>query len=291
MAHIGLDSGARAARIGAAGRSAVEGQARRHARSLARLARAGYVAKGIVFLVIGGLALAAAMGTGGGTTDSRGALHVIGGSALGRGVLALMGVGLLGFALWSLVAQALDAEDRGHDAKAIALRVGKAFTGVAYGALGVEALRTVMRAQSSSGGDGAQHWTSRVMGLPSGRWLVAGIGAGVVGYALYQVWKGARKDLRRRLHLMGEDTAHRWVLRVARFGIVARAVVFLVIGWFLVQAGLHRAPGEAGGIGDALNALAARSYGPWLLGVVALGLMAYGVWELVNARYRDLPVS
>lgn len=289
MAHISLDSGA-GARLGASGRAAVEGQARRHARGLARLARAGYAAKGIIFLVIGGLALMAAMGSGGGTTDSRGALHFIGTSPLGRALLAAMGVGLLGFALWSVIAQALDAEDRGHEPKGLALRVGKTVTGIAYGALGVEALRTVMRA-GTSGGDGARHWSARAMALPWGRWLVVAIGAGVIGYALYQVWKGARKNLRKRLHLMGEDTAHRWVLRVARFGIIARAVVFMIIGWFLVQAGLHRAPGEVGGISDALGALAAQSYGPWLLGVVAVGLMAYGVWELVNARYRDLPVS
>jgi hypothetical protein len=289
MAHISLDPGA-GAQLATAGRSAVEDHARRHAHGLARLARAGYVAKGIIFLVIGGLALMAATGSGGGTTDSRGALHVIGASSLGRALLAAMGAGLLGFALWSVIAQALDAEDRGHEPKGLALRIGKTVTGIAYGALGVEALRTVVRA-GSSGGDGARHWTARVMALPWGRWLVVAIGAGVIGYALYQVWKGARKDLRRRLHLMGEDTAHRWVLRVARFGIVARAVVFLVIGWFLVQAGLHRAPGEVGGIDAALGALAAQSYGPWLLGVVAVGLMAYGVWELVNARYRDLPVS
>jgi hypothetical protein len=289
MAHISLDSGA-AARLDA-GRSAVEGQARRHARGLARLARAGYVAKGIVFMVIGGLALTAAMGPGGRTTDSRGAVHFLGASALGRGLLVAMGIGLLGFALWSLIAQALDAEDRGHEPKGIALRVGKAATGVAYGALGVEALRTVMHAASSSGGEGARHWSAKAMALPWGRWMVAAVGAGVMGYALYQVWKGARKDLRKRLRLMGEDTAHRWVLRVARFGIIARAVVFMLIGWFLVRAGLHRAPGEVGGIDDALRALAAQSYGPILLGVVAVGLMAYGVWELVMARYRDLPVS
>jgi hypothetical protein len=289
MAHISLDSGA-GARLGATGRSAVEGQARQHARGLARLARAGYAAKGIIFLVIGGLALMTAAGSGGGTTDSRGALHFIGASLLGRALLAAMGAGLLGFALWSVIAQALDAEDRGREPKGIALRVGKTVTGLAYGALGVEALRTVMYA-ASSGGGGARHWSARAMALPWGRWLVAAIGAGVIGYALYQVWKGARKDLRKRLHLMGEDTAHRWVLRVARFGIIARAVVFMIIGWFLVQAGLHREPGEVGGIGDALGTLAGQSYGPWLLGAVAVGLMAYGVWELVNARYRDLPVS
>jgi hypothetical protein len=277
MTHIGLDSAS----------VEVKRQARRHGRGLARLARAGYAAKGIIFLVIGGLAVLAATGSGGGTTDSRGALHVIGESSVGRALLLLMAVGLVGFALWAVLASALDAEDRGSDPKGIALRVGRVASGVAYGALGIEAMRVVTQS-ATSGGDGARHWSARVLSLPSGRWLLVAIGVAVIGYACYQVWKGARKNLRKRLRLMGADVAHRWVIRVARFGIIARAVVFLVIGWFLVQAGRHSAPGEAGGIEEALGTLSAQPNGRMLLGLAAVGLMAYGVWELVNARYRDV---
>ena len=309
MARIGLDSGSgmrhdvrhdvrragqdaveRAGAVRDEVREGVRRRAEGHARWIVRLARAGYAAKGTIFLLIGWLAVLAAAGDGGDTTDSRGALHVLGTSTMGRGVLVAMAIGLLGFAFWSFIAAALDAEDRGSDAKGIALRLGLAASGIAYAALGVEALRTVAHL-ASSGGNGARHWSARVMSLPWGRWLIAGVGVAVIGYALYQLWKGARKDLRKRLHLMGEDRAHRWVLRVARFGIMARAVVFALIGWFLVHAGLRRAPGEVGGIADALDALAAQSYGPLLLGTVAVGLMAYGIWELVNARYRDIPVS
>jgi hypothetical protein len=258
---------------------------------LVRLARAGYAAKGIVYFVIGGLAVLAATGAGGGTTDSRGALGVIGESGGGRALLLAMGIGLIAYALWAQVAALTDAERRGDDAKGITTRIGLAGRGIAYGALGVEAIRLFVTARPGNG-NGAEHWTARVMALPAGRWLVVGAGAVIAGYALYQWWRAANKDLRKRLHLSeaGPEQS-RWIVRLARFGIAARGVVFLVIGWFLIQAGLRYESDRAGGIDESLAALLGTPYGPVVLGVVAIGLVAYGTWELANARYREMSVD
>jgi hypothetical protein len=270
---------------------ALRGQARRHSRTLARFARAGFAAKGIVYLVIGSLAVMAAAGSGGDTTDARGALHVIGDRGPGRWLLALMGAGLVGFALWSVVVAALDAEDRGSDPKGWALRAGRAVRGLFYGALGLESLRIVLH-RATTGGGGAAHWSARAMAMPWGRWLVVAGGLGVMAYALYQFWRGARKNLRKHLRLGGDEAAvGAWVMRLARFGIVARGLVFLFMGWFLVRAGMERDAGRVGGVDASLAAMAAQSYGPILLGVVAVGLIAYGLWELANARYREIPVT
>lgn len=270
---------------------ALRRQARRHSRWLARFARAGFAAKGIVYLVIGSLAVMAATGGGGGTTDARGALHVIGDRGAGRWLLAVMGAGLVGFALWSVIVAALDAEDRGDDARGWALRAGRAIRGLFYGALGLESLRIVLH-RGTTGGDGAAHWSARAMAMPWGRWLVVAGGLGVIAYALYQFWRGARKNLRKHLRL-GDDaaTVGAWVMPLARFGIMARGLVFLLMGWFLVRAGLERDAGRAGGVDESLAAMAASAHGPLLLGVVAVGLVAYGLWELANARYRELPVA
>jgi hypothetical protein len=258
---------------------------------LVRLARVGYAAKGVVYLVIGALATLAAAGNGGGTTDARGALALIGHGASGRGVLGVLGAGLLGYTIWAIIAAVTDADRRGRDTKGMALRIAQAGRGLMYGGLGLEALRLMATARRSNGG-GTRHWTGVLMDAPFGRWLVAALGASVAAYALYQFWRAARKDLRKRLHLSeAGETAARWVLRLARFGIAARGVVFLVIGWFLVRAAWTHDPGRAGGIADSLVTLSTQPYGPILLAVVALGLMAYGLWELANARYRDMHVE
>lgn len=270
---------------------AAMGAARDAAPWLVRLARVGYVAKGIVYLVIGGMALRAAIGAGGGTTDSRGALRIIGDGAAGRAALVVVGLGLIGYALWALIAAATDADRRGRDAKGIVLRLGQAGRGLAYGALGVSAFALVNGGGGGSGG-GADRWTGRLMDAPFGAALVGVVGAGVMAYALWQFWRAARKDLRKRLHMEQADPdATRWVLRVARFGIAARGVVFLIIGGFLVQAALRHDATRAGGIGDSLATIGQQPYGRLLLAVVAVGLLAYGVWELVNARYRDMRVE
>lgn len=258
---------------------------------LIRLARVGYVAKGVVYLVIGGMALRGAMGQGGGATDSRGALRVIGDGMAGQAALVVVGVGLVAFALWALVAAATDADRRGGDAKGIALRLGQAGRGLAYGALGVSAFG-LLRGSGGGSGGGAERWTSRLMDAPFGRTLVAAAGLGIMAYALYQFWRAARKNLRKRLHMEHADPdATRWVIRVARFGIAARGVVFLVIGGFLAQAALREDASHAGGIADSLTTIGAQPYGRALLALVAVGLLAYGVWELLNARYREMRVE
>jgi hypothetical protein len=255
-----------------------------------RLARVGYAAKGVLHLIIGGLAALAASGAGGGTTDSRGALDVVRGSAGGQVLLLAMGVGLIGYAVWAAIAAIADAERRGSGAGGLALRAGLAGRGLLYAALGVEAVRLFLTSRRSTGG-GTEHWTARILELPAGPWLVGGAGAAIIAYALWQGYRAARSDLRRRMDLSEVGPgASTWVIQLARFGIAARGVVFLLIGWFLVRAAALHDADEAGGIDESLRALAAQPSGPLLLGTVATGLIAYGIWQLVRARYRDMPV-
>ena len=279
----------------AAGARAAGDEARAAAREAApwivRMARVGRAAKGVIYILIGVLALMAAVGSGGGATDTRGALAVIGETTAGRALLALLGAGLLAYMLYALISAATNAERRKPGPKGVALRIGEAGRGLAYGALGVSALRIMMTAKRPDG-NGAERWTGRLMDAPLGRWLVLALGAYVIGYALYQFWLAARKDLRKRLHLAeaGPEGAT-WVLRLARFGIAARGVVFAIIGWLLLQAGMRHDPNQAGGIRDSLATIGSQPYGRILLGIIAAGLVAYGLWELANARYREMRVE
>ncbi|HEY0971508.1 MAG TPA: DUF1206 domain-containing protein [Gemmatimonadales bacterium] len=274
-------------RVGTEPRSAV----RQAAPWVEPAARAGYAAKGAVYVIIGILAAQAAFGSGGRVTDSSGVLETVLRQPAGRFLLVLLGVGLLGYALWRVVTAVADPEGKGSDGKGIAIRAGYALRALIYGALGVEALRLALAQRGGGGGDGAEHWTARALTLPAGRWLVGLAGAGVILYGLYQLRRAQTGDIRKRLdlHELGPDAAP-WVIRIGQVGVAARAVVFAIVGWFLIRAALESDAREAGGLGEALSQLGSTGYGPWLLGLTALGLVAYGCWQVVKARYRRIMV-
>ena len=260
--------------------------------ALVMLGRAGYAAKGIVYVVIGALAAKAANGSGGATTDSRGALGVIHDGPMGTIALVAIGIGLLGYMAWRLVAAVTDAEGKGDEPTKLVVRAAQAARGIAYGALGVQALRQLGGDDSGGGGsqgEQARHWTGRLLDMPFGRALVVAVGLGVLGYAVYQVYRAFSDKAKKHLDLAeAGPTQATWIVRFGRFGIAARAVVFAMIGVFLLRAGMQRDSGEAGGIAQSLQALGAADYGKLVLGAVAFGLIAYGIYQLATARYRQM---
>jgi hypothetical protein len=254
--------------------------------ALVMLGRAGYAAKGIVYVVMGALAARAAMGSGGAATDTRGALHVIGDGPFGTLVLVLIGVGLFGYMVWRLVAAATDAEGKGDEPTSLAVRASQAGRGIAYGALGFQALR-LLKERGSTESHAARDWTARLLDMPFGRAIVGAVGVGVLGYAAYQLYRAAANKAAKHLALgAAGSTPAAWIVWLGRFGIAARAVVFGMIGVFLLRAAMQRDPGEAGGIAQSLRALATGDHGRLVLGAVAFGLIAYGVYQLATARYR-----
>ncbi len=264
-------------------------QAKRQARPwVERLARAGYAARGIVYIVIGVLAFQSAFSAGGRTTNSQGALHTIAGQPFGRILLSLVAIGLVGYALWRFVEAGFDPENKGSDAKGIIQRIGSALSGLAYGGLALTAFEIVTG--SGGGKDSSQQdWTARLLAQPLGPWLVALVGVGVIGMGLITLYKAATAKFRDKLKTEEmsaiEDT---WITRAGRAGYGARGVVWIMIGWFLVQAGRHSNARETRGLPQTLDTLASQPYGPWLLGAVAVGLVSYGLYALAEARYRKI---
>ena len=253
------------------------------------LGRAGYAAKGIVYVVMGALAAKAALGAGGRTTDTRGAIGVIGEGPMGTIALVAIGVGLIGYMLWRLIAAATDAEGEGDEPTRLVVRGTQAVRGIAYGVLGVQALRALDGDDVGSQGAAARHWTARLLDMPFGRALVVAAGIGVLGYAAYQVYRACSDKAKRHLDLaQAGPAAATWIVRLGRFGIAARGVVFAMIGVFLVRAGMREDSGEAGGIAQSLQALGEASYGKLVLALVAFGLIAYGVYQVATARYRHM---
>ena len=254
------------------------------------LARFGYAAKGLVYITIGALAVQVAIGSGGRTTGPSGALASLSHQPFGQILLILVAVGLFGYALWRFVQSWVDPENEGSDAKGIVKRIGYAVSGIIYAAFGIEAVRLVLGSGGgSSEGQQASDWTARLMSQPFGIWLVGIVGAIVIGTGLYQFYRAYSAKFREvlKLHEMNADE-ERCATRAGRLCFAARGVVYSIIGIFLIIAAVRANPNEAVGIGEALQKLAQQPYGPWLLGLVAIGLVAYGFFAIVLARYRRI---
>lgn len=251
-----------------------------------RLARLGYASIGIVYMIVGAFAAAAGLGKRSGVASQKDAFAFIRDQPFGKTALIVIAIGLAGYTLWRFTSALSDGERRGSDAKGIALRLGSFCRGLIYAGFAVEVVRMAMHRGSGGGGgeQQAKHWTARLMDAPFGPWLVAAVGLGVVGYGAYQLYAAWDAKLSKRISL-GEIDARvrRKVIGISRFGIGARGLVFFVIGGSLVLAAVKHNPGAAHSTTGALRELPQP-----LLVLVGFGLAAYGVYALVNARYRKM---
>lgn len=258
-----------------------------------RLARFGYAARGVVYALIGLLAIQAAFG-GRGTVEQQatpqGALQRI--AEQSRLLLVLVAIGLAGYALWRFVQAVLDPENKGSDAKGMVKRGAMLASGIVYAGLALLAARMVSGTGQASGGAGSQGTAAGLMDKPFGRWLVVLAGIAVIVSAAYQIYEAYTRKFRKRLKLEEMDpNEQRLATRTGEVGLASRGIAFLLVGWFLIQAGLRHDPNQARGLGGALETLAGQPYGPWLLGIVALGLIAYGAYSFLQARYRKIVFS
>jgi hypothetical protein len=256
-----------------------------HAKTLGWLARAGLIARGAVYAIIGVLALKLALGDGGKATNQQGALQTIAHQSFGEALLVLVAIGLGGYALWRLVRAAVghgaEQRDSGFE------RFSALDSGIAYGILCFTAIEILT---SSAGGSGSpKETTGGVLGWTGGTVIVGAAGAILIGVAVYQAYKGLSKkfleDAKTGEMSPGVKKAY---TALGVFGIVARAVIFALIGYGLIKAAVDYNPKEAIGLDGALRELAHASYGPALLGLVAAGLIGFGLYSIVDARYRKV---
>jgi hypothetical protein len=253
------------------------------------MARAGFAALGVVYLLVAALAIQVAVGVGGRTTDPRGALQTLVAAPFGRFLLGAIAVGLAGYALWRFVV-AIKAPEGEKTPR----RVSSAFIGGAYASMALFAghLATPRVPTVGGGGGGGAEGrldggTAWLMAQPFGRWLVVFAGLAVIAWGCYQAYNAWRGNTEEPLDYGAMQPRERmWVERFGRAGLAAFAGVSLLIGGFLVVAGLAERPNEARGLGGALASLAARPGGDVLLALVALGLAGYGAYNLMVAKYR-----
>lgn len=260
--------------------------------AIAGFARAGYASRGIVYLIIGGLAALAALGRGGETTDSQGALQWVLQAPLGDILLAALALGLVGYSGWRAIQAVKDTDDHGTDAKGIAIRGGLAVSAVTHLVLAFFAINLIFTlgtgsgSGSDNGSDGVADW---VMGLPFGRWLFVLAGLAIIGAGAAHAIKGAKTQFHK--HFDMPSRIQRWAYPVCRFGLVTRGLVFGMVGTFFLIAAYEFDPDEAGGTAEVFSTLQEQIYGQWLLAFVAVGLFAFGVYSLLQSVYRRVNPS
>jgi Domain of Unknown Function (DUF1206) len=259
-----------------------------------RLARAGYIAKGALFLLVGGLAGAAAVGLGGEATDPSGALVTVARAPAGRFVLVAVALGLLAHAGFR-GALALVGEPYDHrgPVQGAMRRLVNAVSALFYLGLAITASALALGRSARVQPDGnaeARDWSARLLSLPFGQSLLIGVATAILVAAVVQLVRAFTPGaVRRRLRLEEMSAREQQTVSiVGRVAFVARATVLAVIGYYLTEVAVHRTPRAARGAGGALRAVWAQPHGGLLLGLVAAGLMAFGAYGLLEARWRRL---
>lgn len=260
------------------------------------LARSGLVAKGISFGIVGVLAIKLATGSGGQATSRQGALQTLSHSGFGEVMLILLAVGFAAYALWRFAQAFAQKDEEGGEkgtAKKWGKRAGYIGRGLIYAGLTASTVKILLDSgQQQSQNQKSRGATATVLGWPGGRWLVGAVGIAIIGAGLWNLYRGIRRKFEDKWRASEmSETERKWGGRAGVAGHLARFVVFGLIGVFITKAAIEFDPNDAIGLDGALQKLAQASYGPYLLGLTAFGLVCYGVYCLVDARYRDVSVD
>ncbi len=250
------------------------------------LARFGYATRGVVYIIVGALSLLAAFGEGGKTTDTKGALRSVMSTPFGDIMIGIIAFGLFGYALWRFVQAIKDVDDHGTDPKGLAVRGGLLVSAVTHTSLGIYALDMLFGFGGGSSGGGSKGMAAMLMQQPWGRWLVGIVALCILGAGIAHVLKALKEKYERYFDM--DRSLMEKVSPVIKFGLIARAVVFAIIAFFLAYAAWTYDPQKAKGLDAALEFIQQQAYGSYLLGVVALGLFAFGVYSFLEGIYRRI---
>jgi fumarate reductase subunit D len=253
------------------------------------LERLGYAVRGALYGVMGLLALGIALSVGAGqATDLSGSLVFLIANPFGKLVLVVVAIGLSAYSLWGFTRAVYDPLHRGRGAGGYAARLGFITSAVSYAAIVIFALRLLL-GTSGAAGDSTRTTIASILTHPGGGWLTVIIGLVAVVVGLGQFLEAYRATFKEDLKGAAmSDSERTWAIRLGRFGMFARGVTFLVIGWFLIQAGLHHDAAQVQGFGGAFTFLFGQPFGRVLLGIIALGFVALGLHSFACARWIRL---
>lgn len=263
---------------------------RRAARSpvMSGLARAGLASRGLMYILIGIIAVEIATGSRGEQADNAGAVRLVASTPAGVVLLWLMAIGFAGMTLWQITEAVWGAA--GPDGRKATHRLANVYRALFYGAVTYTVLKFALGVGAPKSSDTqSQDLTATALRHPGGAVIVALVGAAFVCGGIALAYSAATRKFLKRLRLGRTSPAvRRAVEMLGLVGGIARGVVFCAVGVFLIVAALQRQPGQAKGLDSALRTFAHTPLGPWLLIVVALGLVAFGLYSFCEARWRDV---
>ena len=273
---------------GRAGGSAPDGMRRSNAYRW--LVRTGFVARAVTYGVIGGLTVSLALGAGtdGAAPSQQGALALLGRSVLGRAALVVIAAGLLGYTVWKLdQAWHGHGPEGGGDPETFD-RVSNLGGAIVYAAFCAVAVRALL-GSAGNGSSQPRHTAAGVLGWTGGPVLVGAAGVALLAISAYQAYDGVSGHFAREAKQEEMDARERRTyLLLGRIGLTSRALVFALVGWFVLRTAIDFNPRKAVGLDGALGRLHGTAYGPWLVGLAALGLLTFSVYSLLEARFRRL---
>jgi hypothetical protein len=261
-------------------------------KALELASRFGYAARGAVYLIVGTIALLAALDL---TPRPKGAHEVFAAWAdwpPGVVLLVLLAAGLVGFSAWRALQTVFDADRQGSDPKGWAVRIGQAVSGVIYGLLAwsvlelLDGIEDVGEADETGETGEIRAAAAQFLAMPHGDLILLAAGLALFGVGLGNLIQGARQDFAKRLNC--SPAICRWTVPLARAGYGGRGLATFPLGVFLMRAGLEARSSEARTWADALQAVEAQPFGSLILSLMAAGLIAFGLFGLVEAVWRRI---
>ncbi len=250
------------------------------------LTRLGYGVRGLIYIVMGILALKLVLGQGGTLASPQEAIGAIGRQPAGKILLWVVLVGLISYSLWGLVRAVLDPLHKGHDLKGLLARFGFLASGIGYALLVRPTYGYITGTSTSISGSQYQKFIATVMAMPWGRWAIGIVGVAVLAGGIYQIYQGIKANFDRQFQIYAMTRRQaRMAIDAARFGTAARGFVFAVVGVLIGLAAYQANPNQPVGIDAALGILLKLPFGILILGIVALGLIAFGGYSILSALW------
>ncbi|WP_037374119.1 DUF1206 domain-containing protein [Salinimicrobium xinjiangense] len=256
--------------------------------NIKKMARTGFVAKGVVYGIIGVLTFKAAFDMGGQKAGQMQVLEFLEKQTFGNILLILIAIGLACYAAWRFVQSVKDPENIGDDSKGKAKRVAFFFSGLLYLGFGVLAALKAFGSGGGSSGSSGSAQNSSFLASETGLWIIGIVGAGIIIAGIFQFVKAYKNDYQKKFNLSSLDDQKKResIEKTAKFGLSARGVILLIIGYFAIQAAIDSNPSEIKSTREAFSFIQESAYGPWLMGLVAAGLVAYAIYMFLMAKYR-----
>ncbi|MFZ3579433.1 DUF1206 domain-containing protein [Virgibacillus sp. DJP39] len=253
-------------------------------------ARFGYVSKGIVYILVGLLSIMAALEMGGGkTAGTKGAFTSLANKPYGNLLLWVIAVGLIGFVMWRLIQIFNDPDQKGNNFKGIFSRFSYLVSAIMYGILAYTAITVAWHTLSSSGG--SKTWITRLLSTQYGQIAIMLVGVIVIGVGIHEFYVAYSEKFVEKFKKAEMKSNELSVgKRIGKIGLSSRGVTFSIIGYFIIMAGWTANPNKPVGLNGALSKLAQKPFGEWILGLIAAGLVLYGIFQMLKARNRYMSV-